>query len=374
MKLFCKLPFSRISIDDDGNVWPACCPEWVAFPLGNVFKQTWEEIWMGENATKLRDSSFDGSLRYCKHDWCPNIMDAKSGIENYHVVPLEQAPKNWSGAPPIHVNMNYDQTCNLKCPSCRIDYIKLSGQQLDRVQRLHQYVEQNILPYAESIALTGVGDPFMSSVFRKFLMEFDTKKYPNIKTVHLHTNGQLFDEKTYLQMKGLHDIQLSTDISIDAASADVYAKVRPPGQWDKLMKNLHFIKRLDNLVLLGISMVVQRQNLHQLTEFVELGESVQVGIRETFVEFKRLRKAWHMSEQMYRELSIEAASSQKQSEFKRQLKIVERKRLSNAKILGRVDIRHNLQHYTADISMNVIDKEIIRASRKIGEFRQKYFL
>lgn len=374
MKLFCKLPFSRISIDDDGNVWPACCPEWVAFPLGNVFKQTWEEIWMGENATKLRDSSFDGSLRYCKHDWCPNIMDAKSGIENYHVVPLEQAPKNWNGAPPIHVNMNYDQTCNLKCPSCRIDYIKLSGQQLDRVQRLHQYVEQNILPYAESIALTGVGDPFMSSVFRKFLMEFDTKKYPNIKTVHLHTNGQLFDEKTYLQMKGLHDIQLSTDISIDAASADVYAKVRPPGQWDKLMKNLRFIKRLDNLVLLGISMVVQRQNLHQLTEFVELGESVQVGIRETFVEFKRLRKAWHMSEQMYRELSIEAASSQKQSEFKRQLKIVERKRLSNAKILGRVDIRHNLQHYTADISMNVIDKEIIRASRKIGEFRQKYFL
>ncbi len=345
MKLFCKLPFGRISIDDDGNVWPACCPEWLEFPLGNVFKQTWDEIWMGENATKLRDSSFDGSLRYCKHDWCPNIIDAQSGIENYHVIPLEKAPTSWAPAPPIHVNLNYDQTCNLKCPSCRVDYIKLSGNQLKRVEQLQQYVEQNILPFVESVALTGVGDPFMSSVFRKFLLEFDAKRYPNIKTVHLHTNGQLFDERTYLQMKGLHNIRLSTDISIDAASADVYAKVRPPGQWDKLLKNLNFIKRLDNLVLLGISMVVQRQNSHQLVDFAALGEGLVHKNRPTFVEYKRMRHDPHMTHDAYEQMSIDTAPDTEKEAFYEQLIALEKKRLENARYGKRPEIRHNLQVY-----------------------------
>lgn len=345
MKLFCKLPFSRISIDDEGNVWPACCPDWLTFPLGNVFSQSWEEIWMGENATKLRDSSFDGSLRYCKHDWCPNIIDVQSGIENFHVVPLEKAPKTWKPVSPVHINLNYDQTCNLKCPSCRVDYIRLTGGQLKKVEYLQSYVEQHILPHVESVALTGVGDPFMSSVFRKFLLEFDSKKYPNIKTVHLHTNGQLFDEKTYLQMKGLHNIRLSTDISIDAASADVYAKVRPPGQWDRLLKNLDFIKRLDNLVLMGISMVVQRQNSHQLIDFAALGESLVHKNRATFVEYKRMRHDPHMTDAAFEQMSVERASTEENEVFQQQLVELERKRLLNARYGKLPEIRHNLQVY-----------------------------
>ena len=178
MKLFCKLPFSRISIDDDGNIWPACCPDWVQFPLGNIFKQKWEDIWYGEAAKKFRDSMFDGSLQYCKWGWCPNIADAQAGIENYHVIPLKKSPRHWTEAPPVHVNMNYDMTCNLKCPSCRADYIHYTGDKLAKVQYLQEYVEKQILPELESIALTGVGDPFMSRVLRNFLINFDSKKYP----------------------------------------------------------------------------------------------------------------------------------------------------------------------------------------------------
>lgn len=227
MKLFCKLPFSRISIDDDGNIWPSCCPDWVEFPLGNIFKQKWEDIWYGEAATKMRESMYDGSLRYCKKDWCPNVADAEAGIENYHVIPHKNRPKEWTPAPPIHVNLNYDQTCNLKCPSCRNDFIHYKGAQLEKVLYIQEYVENQILPTVESIALTGVGDPFYSQSFRKFLLNFDAQKYPRLKTIHFHTNGQLFDEKMYEKMKGLHHLNLSTDISIDAASAEVYSKVRP---------------------------------------------------------------------------------------------------------------------------------------------------
>jgi MoaA/NifB/PqqE/SkfB family radical SAM enzyme len=345
MKLFCKLPFSRISIDDDGNIWPACCPDWVEFPLGNIFNQKWEDIWYGEAAKKLRDASYDGSLRHCKWDWCPHISDAQSGIENFHVIPLKKSPPEWPDGPPIHINLNYDLTCNLKCPSCRSDYIHVTGPALEKLRYIQQYVENQILPTVESISLTGVGDPFMSRIFRDFLINFDSKKYPRIKRIHFHTNGQLFDEKMYGEMKGLHHLSLSTDISIDASDADVYSRVRAPGNWDRLMKNLQFIKTLDNLVLLGISMVVQQDNYKQMMDFVELGESLVYKKRETFVEFKRMRKDPHLSNEEYRKMGLDDIDPDMKEDFLERLSLIEKKRRYNAKNGIWPAINHNMQEY-----------------------------
>jgi len=348
MKLFCKLPFSRISIDDEGNIWPACCPDWVQFPLGNIFRQSYEDAWYGEMAQKFRDSMFDGSLKYCLHDWCPHIADARAGIKNYHVIPLEEAPKEWKKQAPVHLNMNYDQTCNLKCPSCRSDFIHLRGEKLEKVQRLQHYVETQILPQVESIALTGVGDPFMSKRFREFLIHFDSKKYPNIKTIHLHTNGQLFSEQMYNKMKGIHHLNISTDISIDAASAEVYGKVRPPGNWNTLMKNLQFIRKLDNLVLFGISMVVQQDNYGQMPDFIRLGESLTYKRRPTFVEFKRIRHDSHLTDEQFQKIGIDEMDAQRKGEFSEILKTVEKKRFLNAQLDRQPAIYHNLHDYITE--------------------------
>jgi len=345
MKLFCKLPFSRISIDEAGNVWPACCPDWVAFPMGNIFKQKWEDIWYGDDAKRFRDSMFDGSLKYCDRGWCPYIGNAEAGIKDHQVIPLKDSPRDWTPAPPVHVNLNYDHTCNLRCPSCRSELIHYRGEDLKKVQYIQDYVERQILPTVESVALTGVGDPFMSQVFRNFLIHFDKHKYPNIKTIHFHTNGQLFDEEMYGKMKGLHHLNLSTDISIDAASADTYNKVRPPGNWDRLMKNLQFIKGLDNLVLLGISMVVQKQNYMEMPAFIELGESLQYKNRSSYVEFKRLRHFSQVSEQEYKRISIDDMDEAMKQDFRNVLGKVEVKRKYNANRGIRPEINHNLQDY-----------------------------
>jgi len=287
----------------------------------------------------------DGSLRYCDWNWCPHIADAQAGIQNPHVVLYANRPHHREVRPPIHVNMNYDQTCNLKCPTCRSDFIHFRGEQLKKVQYIQKYVEKHILPGVESIALTSVGEPFMSRVFRNFLMNFDSKKYPNLKTIHFHTNGQLFDEKMYAKMKGIHHLRIATDISIDAATADVYGKVRPPGSWERLMKNLQFIKKLDNLVLLGISMVVQQENYRQMPAFIELGESLVYNNRETFVEFKRPRQWSHLSDAEYKKISLDDISSSTKKDFLKILHQVEKKRIHHAKNNILPAIRHNLQEY-----------------------------
>jgi MoaA/NifB/PqqE/SkfB family radical SAM enzyme len=197
----------------------------------------------------------------------------------------------------------------------------------------------------ESIALTGVGDPFMSRVFRNFLFNFDSKKYPGIKIIHFHTNGQLFDETTYNKMKGIHHLKISTDISIDATTAEVYNKVRAPGNWDRLMKNLQFIKGLDNLDLLGISMVVQQDNYMQMPAFIELAESLVHNKRNTFVEFKRIRQDAHLSQEQFQFIGIDEMDVDRKHEFLETLNRVEMKRRYNAKNKILPEIRHNLQEY-----------------------------
>jgi molybdenum cofactor biosynthesis enzyme MoaA len=345
MKLFCKLPFTRISIDDDGNVWPACCPDWVAFPLGNVFKQTWDDIWLGDAATAFRDSMFDGSLRFCEKNWCPGVSDAQAGIKNFDVIPHERSPRKWVPAPPVHVNLNYDLTCNLRCPSCRHDLIHYRGANLEKVRNLHHYVEENILPYVHSVALTGVGDPFMSRVFRDFLFNFSSSRFPNIKKVHLHTNGLLFDEKAFEKMSGMYGIQLSADISIDAASAETYAKVRPPGDWDTLIQNLAFIKTIPNLKELGISMVVQKDNFHEILPFVALAQTLVTSNRRTFVEFKRPRQYNHLNDQQYAAINPDAMSTVDLEEFRKIILQLETIRWSNNGKPNVPAVKHNLQDY-----------------------------
>jgi MoaA/NifB/PqqE/SkfB family radical SAM enzyme len=364
MKLFCKLPFTRISIDDNGYVWPACCPDWVAFPLGNVFDQSWEEIWMGDAATVFRSSMLDGSLRFCDRQWCPHIADATSGISNTAVIPYQKGWKKWTPAPPVHVNLNYDPTCNLKCPTCRHELIHYRGKHLEKVIQLHEFVEQNILPQVSSVALTGVGDPFMSRVFRKFLMEFSKEKYPHIRHMHLHTNGLLFDEKSWQKMPGLRDVELSADISIDAATEATYQKVRPPGEWLVLMQNLQFIKSIPNLKELGISMVVQQANFSEMETFVELGASLSKKGRLTFVEFKRARQYYHLNNEQYARINVGNLSDVEFSLFKSMVaKIDATRRLHELKHLTPA-IRHNLHEFLE----GPCSPERINLLRKVSDF------
>jgi MoaA/NifB/PqqE/SkfB family radical SAM enzyme len=292
-------------------------------------------------------------LKYCDRNWCPNIGNAEAGIKDHHVIPHKDSPGEWVPAPPVHVNLNYDYTCNLRCPTCRNELIHYMGEDLKKVQYIQDYAERQILPTVESVALTGVGDPFMSQVFRNFLINFDKHKYPNIKTIHFHTNGQLFDEVLYAKMKGLHHLNISTDISIDAASPAVYHKVRPPGNWDRLMKNLQFIKQIDNLVLLGISMVVQKENYQEMPAFIELGESLVHNNRNSFVEFKRLRQYYGVSDQDYKRISLDSADALMTEDFLNILNRVEAKRKYNAKNSIRPDINHNLQEYIIPEKENI---------------------
>jgi MoaA/NifB/PqqE/SkfB family radical SAM enzyme len=68
-------------------------------------------------------------------------------------------------------------------------------------------------------------------------------------------------------------------VSIDAARADTYERLRRPAKWSLLMKNLELMagmRRAGSIRRLQVNFVVQEENYREIPEFVELGARMGV--------------------------------------------------------------------------------------------------
>lgn len=352
-KLFCRLPFTEVSVSEDGDVYPNCCPDWVAMPLGNLHRQSWDEVWNGPQAQELRRSMLDGDLRYCDRHWCPHIQSAEQGLADPHVVPFERFERSRLPAEaavgkvvvaqgPTNVSMNYDSSCNLACPSCRDDVRQVNGPDAERMAQLHQVVEDELLVGAHTVSMTGTGDPFASRFLRSFLAELSPQARPGLRRVYLYTNAIMWTPQMWTRLPGLHDIELAADISIDAATAATYEVVRRPARWEQLQRNLPFIADLPNLGELGVNMTVSRLNFTEVRAFLDLAQELaqRRGDRRTFVEFKRVRR-WgaHDSDAAWAALDLDQLAPDELEVLLAQLREVEELRPSLA---GSLEVRSNL--------------------------------
>ena len=353
--LFCRLPFTEVSIDEFGEVWPNCCPDWVDVSLGNLTRQGWDEVWNGPAAQALRRSAHDGTLRHCDRGWCPHIQAALAGEADHRVRPLgEQEALDLPEAAlrgevvvetgPENVGMHYEQSCNLACPTCRDAVYVVGGPEAEALRAVHDVVEAEVLRYPRAISLTGAGDPFASRVLRDFLIGFDRARFPSIETIHLHTNAVLWTPRLWARMRGLHEVEVTTDVSIDAARPETYRRVRPPADWDQLLDNLAFIGTIPNVASIGISMVVSQANLDELCEFHDLGRRLHAtSARFTFVEYKQVRRRWHHDDATWARMGLEHLDGPQQLVLGAQLR-----RLRERRRAGLVpEIRSNLDEVAA---------------------------
>ena len=126
-------------------------------------------------------------------------------------------------------------------------------------------------PHPVHLNITGSGDPFGSPSFFNLLKKLDPKRNPKI-TITLQTNGVLWDENRWNQLKNIHKLNVSAIISLDAGIKEHYDSVRVGGNWDKLMKNLHFIREL-KLSNIRLDMCVQRYNYKSIPEFIQIAQA-----------------------------------------------------------------------------------------------------
>jgi radical SAM protein with 4Fe4S-binding SPASM domain len=263
--MFCPYPFSRIEIKADGNVH-CCCEGWLPKPLGNVLTKGLMEIWNGSEANEIRESILDQSFRFCTS--CPYLPGPAGPLTR------KQTQESQPGRIGT-LKLDYDQSCNLTCPSCRtassIHFVKQ-----DRVSLIHSAIlSSGALDLTDMLYVTGAGDPFASKTYWHFLCNLpDMPSNPNMQ-IFLHTNGLLFDAEHWEQLGKTRDRITRIGISIDAACASTYSLNRK-ASWAKLMENINFIDHIRALkpaIVMGLFFVVQANNFCEMPEFVRFGRN-----------------------------------------------------------------------------------------------------
>ena len=283
---FCEHPWTFLEIQDKGLY--NCCPRWVNHNrIGDLTPDLdFYEEWNSKRSKAFRRSILDGSFSMCNAEECPKIqngtlptrqevLEGKYGDQMKFILEFEMDVAQ----PPNTINLCYDKSCNLRCPSCRKNLIQYGEKNEPDKYKQTLMINKRLLrmihskPHKVHLNITGSGDPFGSPSFFEFMKKIDLKKNPEI-SLCLQTNGVLFDEKRWDRLKNLHKIteHISTIISLDAGVKDHYDKVRVGGDWNKVMNNLHFIGEL-GLKEVRLDMCVQKNNYKSIPEFIQIAQA-----------------------------------------------------------------------------------------------------
>jgi wyosine [tRNA(Phe)-imidazoG37] synthetase (radical SAM superfamily) len=279
---FCHLPFTHLSTGFQGSAFACSCPAWVPFPIGNVLEaESADAVWNSDAAAEIRRSILDGDFRYCSKTQCSFITARKLPLKSEVTSPKLRAyiddHRTRIDDLPQMVELNHDPTCNLACPSCRTEIVAAKSDEVDQYAVATERVILPLLRKVEGLTyITGGGEALSSKHFRAILRALNREEYPGLK-VYLITNGQLLTPYRWKEFPNLPEMLKIISVSVDAARAETYERLRRPGKWGPLMKNLEFVasmRRENQLPFFGLNFVVQKANFREILDFIALGESL----------------------------------------------------------------------------------------------------
>ncbi len=222
--LTCSNPFDWCEVHHDGSVF-CCCPAWIGRPLGNLLQQPFEAIWNGDRARAIRAAILTApsatATAAAARSWPPpnpRSFPPRPITDPQLRAALDQRLTRLPFGP-RRINLCYDRSCNLACPSCRPAPLVASGTALERAAAIHSRLFAAVAPGVEELRLCGTGEPLASPLFRPFLARFDPDGFPRLQRIHLHSNGQLWTPATWRELAAIHPLVKSAEISVDAATA-----------------------------------------------------------------------------------------------------------------------------------------------------------
>lgn len=326
-KIVCSKPYTWFEItqvNGMGQVY-LCCPFWLDMPVGNLQHNSVEEIWNGKKAQDIRKSILDGSFKFCIRSRCAFLQTMTGPVQQIQDIEdqevKEAIDQGLAILPygPKQIICGYDRSCNLSCPSCRTEVI-IETEREEQILGIQEKLRKQALGDAQYLYITGSGDPFGSPYFRKWLQSMKRNEMPKLNEIRLHTNAMLWNRKVWnLINEDVRNLVKSAEISIDAATEKTYAINRRGGSFRVLLNNLEFISGLRKngpLRQVTISMVVQENNFHEISDFIDLGKRFDFDT----VYFSQLVNYGTYSKEEFLRRAVHHLHHPKHKEFLRLLK------------------------------------------------------
>ena len=255
----CPRPFDTLLIDKQGSCYTCECQSWLPQSIGNLRVKGLNEILKSELRDHLQSTITDGTYRYCNENQCSYIKS--DAMLNSRPVHLQ------------HLRLAIDDSCNLRCPSCRKELIfHKEGPAYRLGIRLADKINEWLKDYKHAIQvhLGSDGDPFASHVYRHFMEQ--TPERDNIKYSIL-TNGLMLKDFAPRVPKVIRNLK-ELGVSIDGATRETYERLRLGGKWEKIIENLEHISSLKGQhgFRFVLHFVVQKDNYHEIETMIDLGE------------------------------------------------------------------------------------------------------
>ena len=200
IKRRCPRPYDTILIDKQGSCFACECQSWLPQSVGNLQIRTLSEIIDSPMQKHLQASIADGTYRYCNEHQCSYIMSNTV---------LNDRPSRIK-----HLRLAIDDSCNLRCPSCR----------------------KGMIFHKEG------------SAYRLGIRLAD------------RINDWLHGYEHPIQVHG--------------ATKHTYEKLRLGGKWEKILEALECMaeQKQRHGFRFILHYVVQKDNFHEMQEIIDLGE------------------------------------------------------------------------------------------------------
>ncbi|MEH2930985.1 radical SAM protein [Candidatus Ventrimonas sp. KK005] len=262
------------------------------------------EFWTGEDWKEFRKSVTDGSFRYCQKSQCANIvagwLPKKSECKEESMKRILDG--DLSVIPPIEeLHFSYDGHCNLKCPSCRLEFQTNTQEQNKKLDELY---EKNLKPYmgqAKHLTLSGCGEAMLSPHSRKVLQSFSRESNPEL-AVEIRTNATTINARSWDLLGSGKEVIRHITASIDASTKGLFEKLRYPAKWETVLENLEFIRSLRNsgqIEMFEFHVVIQKENIDQLCDLAKMAMRYDADA----ITYSRLINWREMSEEEYQEIN-----------------------------------------------------------------------
>lgn len=302
----CDYTKKALSIKAHGNVM-ACCSS-VNLALGNSLYTSIEEILRGIQAQLVclsinnRTYSFCGEMCYMFREEKYRLEDEEDIRSNRRCnIPLREIKD-------FNVQLGYDRSCNLACPSCRDHRITSPEDVPEVVQMMHDEVKRMCRQNPKNIRI-GNGELFFSKYYKEII--FNEYKSDDIALI---SNGMLFTPENWEYLEKRYN-GVSLEVSIDAINPETYKKLRG-GDLIRLRKNMEFASRLrkeGRLKRLSISFVIQVENYREMPGFVEYGKSINAD----YIHFMKLNSWGHIPEERFIQMDVYDKRNANHEEFLR---------------------------------------------------------
>lgn len=288
---FCEKAVNSLYVGYNGQC--SLCG-WMNVYVGNLAEKSFDEVFYSEKATEIRNLMAKGDFKYCNHTSCPFLEnDALEDLTEAEIAEI------MSDIQVEQMELAQDLICNHSCPSCRNEVFVPDESYKKLMVDLNEKLEEVLnRPTIKKVAFSGAGDIFASKYAMDLAEKFNPKNPECL--VSIQSNGVLFNEKNWFQLKHLENYDLQISITPNSFNRLNYMYINGGHDTlDKLIEGLNYIKFLresGRVKRFNISMVVQERNFMELPDFIDRSIN-EFGADE--VTIKPLYKWFLITEENY---------------------------------------------------------------------------